>query len=175
MIVGIDPSQRNTGVCVTDSKLKILESFDIKTTTEPLLESIQAIRKGLEVLMRKYPDALYVAEKQMPSAKAGHHLFCVQMAMLEEMSKWTRCRLAHPLPIQLRSFMKSEVGKVPETKSETVQNAKLLSSFKGRMSSHMADAYFLCRLGAAVKDGRYKYKLSQVELPLISWRVEGGQ
>jgi len=174
MIVGLDPSQRHTGVCVINPELKIIEAYDIKTDGMNILEAGLYIRAQLGILMDKYPRALYSVEKMMPNARNGALLFYVQMILLEEMEKRTTKRLCHLLPIQLKSFMKKLTGKVPDSKSEIVNAAKVLTSFRGRMSSHMADAYFLARAGDQVLSGQYEYNLSEVELPLYNWEILGG-
>lgn len=174
MIIGIDPSQRNTGVCILNPDRTVKEVYTLKTEALPLLESGEVMRAGFVTLFTLYPDALYAVEKMIPRAFSGAALFYVQMIMLEEMARLTTKRLVHPLPVQLRSFMKSVTGSVPANKTETVAKFKALTSFQGRASSHVADAYFLALLGAAVLDGRYKYRLSEDELPLTSWRAING-
>lgn len=175
MIIGIDPSQRHTGVCILDKDLSIVQAYDIVTGSVPLLESGIIVREMLGVLFDQYPTATYSVEKMMPSARNGHHLFYIQMVLLEELAQRTNKRLIHPLPIQLKSFMKSLLGTVPETKTDIVKAAKQLTSFPGKMTSHVADAYFLARLGDRVLNNNYKYNVSRIELPIISWEVIGGR
>lgn len=174
-IVGIDPSQRHTGVCILDQHLKVLEVFDIVTGATPILESGIMIRDQIGILFKKYPDALYCMEKMMPGATCGPLLFYVQMIILESMAEHTSKRLVHPLPVQLRSYMKKLLGKVPENKTATVQGFRELTSFKGRVSSHCADAYFAARMGDEVVNNRYSYRLSEKELPIMSWGVINGE
>lgn len=173
-IIGIDPSQRHTGVCILNSKLDVVEIFDVVTGQEPILESGMMIREQMEVLFKGYPDAIYSMEKMMPGATCGPLLFYVQMIILESMARCTTKKLVHPLPIQLKSYMKKLLGAVPSNKTEIVQGFKKLTSFKGRASSHCADAYFLARMGDEVAAKRYSYRLSEKELPIMSWGVLNG-
>jgi Holliday junction resolvasome RuvABC endonuclease subunit len=176
MIIGIDPSQRHTGICVlsdTDPML-IAETREIKTEELPILDSVRKIRVEIGELFGQYPDAVYSMEKMMPTATAGALLFYVQMAILEELESRTSKKLIHPLPVQLRSYVRRVTGILPQNKTQTVELAKRASGYTKRMSSHIADAYFLARMGKAVVDGMYEYKLSRGELPLLSWEVLGG-
>lgn len=175
MFIGIDPSQRHTGVCVLSPDLKIAEAYDIAVPELPVLESGVVIRKAVGELFDKYPDATYTMEKMMPAARNGALLYYVQMLILEELAARTSKRLAHPLPVQLKSFIRDTTGKMPVNKTDIVNSAKSASGYQRRMSSHMADAYFLARLGEMVSKGLYRYTLSKVELPLFSWGVIGGR
>lgn len=174
MYIGIDPSQRHVGVCVLGEDLKVVEMLEIAPKA-PILESAVEIRDGMRLVCKKYPHAMYSMEKMMPQATNGALLFYIQMVILEVIAEHTSKRLAHPLPIQLRSYMKKLLGAVPDNKTATVQGFKRLTSFKGRVSSHCADAYFLARMAEEVKAKRYSYKLSEVELPLMTWGVMNGQ
>lgn len=175
--IGIDPSQRHTGVCVVrrNNPTVIAESYDIETGKLSILDSGLLIRGELRRLFSRYPNATYAVEKSMPGARCGALLFYVQMILLEELSAGTDRKLVHILPVQLKSFMKSKVGVVPSNKTEIVRYARELSKFKGRMSSHIADAYFLALAAGDVRDGLYSYNISRGELPIISWRVLGGR
>lgn len=173
--IGIDPSQRHTGICVMGPDLKIKDSYDITTEGLAILESGFKVRVELGQLFGKYPDAVYSVEKMMPAAGSGALLFYFQMILLEELATRTTRKLVHPLPIQLKSFMKMLTGTVPTNKTEIVKRAKELSGYTKRMSSHIADAYFLARAAKMAVEGRYEYNLSRLELPLFSWEVIGGK
>jgi len=175
MIIGIDPSQRHTGVCILGGQQKIDKAFDIKTDGLSILDSVKRLRGELRQLFLQYPTATYSVEKMMPSARSGALLFYVQMALLEELvSVNATPALAHPLPIQLKSFMIKRFGFDPSTKTAIVEEAKKHSGYSGRMSSHMADAYFLARMADEVINHRYSYPLSKVELQLFTWKVING-
>lgn len=174
-IVGIDPSQRHTGICVLGEGLEIQASFDIKTEGLTILDSGVFLRSELAKLFARYPDALFSVEKMMPTARSGALLFYVQMLLMEELLKVSSTpRLVHPLPIQLKSYMQKEFKFVPKNKVDIVNAAKYHSGYVGRMSSHMADAYFLGRLAHSVVTGGFKYALSAKELPLSNWKIING-
>lgn len=175
MFVGIDPSQRHTGVCVLDSKLQVVEKYDIVTGEMTILDSAKHLRAEVSKLFKKYPHAIYGIEKMMPSARCGALLFYMQMVVLEELERDTTRLLVHLLPIQLKSYMQRKHGFTPNNKTAIVNSAKALSGVKGRMSSHQADAYFLARACEDVAAGRYEYALSKVELKLFSWSVLNGR
>lgn len=175
MIIGIDPSQRHTGVCILGEDLKISKAYDIKTGDLSILDSVNHLRLGLRDLFKEHPTATYSVEKMMPSARSGALLFYVQMALLEELVLSNPApKLVHPLPIQLKSFMIKKFGFDPGTKTAIVEAAKKHTGYVGRMSSHMADAYFLARMADAVINHRYSYPLSKVELQLFTWKVING-
>lgn len=175
MFIGIDPSQRNTGICVLGEDHHVADRYDITTGTMSILDSAALLRLKIGVLFKKYPDATYGIEKMMPSARCGALLFYMQMVILEEFQAHTSRRLVHLLPVQLKSYMQKRYAFIPKDKTSIVNKAKELSGVTGRMSSHQADAYFLARACEEVIAGRYEYALSKVELKLFSWSVLNGR
>lgn len=174
MFIGIDPSQRHTGICVLSKSLEVVSLSEIKTGDMPVLESIVYIRNEMRKVCKVYPTAVYSMEKMMPQATNGALLYCVQMAILEVLGDSTSKQLVHPLPIQLKSYMKKLLGQVPPNKTAIVEGFKAATLYKGRVSSHCADGYFLARMAEEVVNKRFKYNLSKVELPLMTWGVIDG-
>jgi hypothetical protein len=154
--------------------VEIEDAFEITTEDLPILESGLKIKERVATVFKRYPAATYCIEKMIAGATTSPLLFYVQMAILEEWNRYTEKRLIHPLPIQLKSYIKSITGETPKNKTAIVEAARTLSGYRRRMSSHIADAYFLALLGRDVLAGKHSYKRSINELPLFFGDVLSG-
>lgn len=171
MFVGIDPSQRHTGLCVLHPDGRIAATKEIVTGDLSLMDSGVKVRRELHefIIQEDLRGSVFCMEKQLPRLTAGPQLFYVQMLVLEILQLYTERLLVFPLPVQLKSYIKNRTGETPRSKSDVVRLAKALSGVKGRTSSHVADAYFLALLSMDLRDGKHSFRLSEAELPLISW------
>jgi len=184
VVVGIDPSLRRTGICwLRGGKV---EGFkEIQPKQPDLLSSFYHIEGSLLDLMwewRTHEDEppLFGIEKQL--SVGGHTsslMFAVQMLVLRVIrSTFSDVYLVHPLPVQLKSYIKKRSGiKGKATASEIVRAALAtddFSNFSGRISQHVADAYFLAKAAEEALAGTWVYNLSRKEIPIHPWGLIGG-
>lgn len=179
--IGVDPSVRHTGIIILDDNAKVLRTAEIQTGDMPLLDALGHIRKEFRSWTQNNVNSeqdIFAIEKMMPTARSGPSLFVVQMlllGLLEELYGQDTPKLVHPLPVQLKSYLKKVGGEVPPNKTAIVNLYKKETGNTQRVSSHIADAYFLARMARDVVAGRYAYQLSVKELPLTSWRPISGK
>lgn len=180
--LGIDPSQRHTGLC----HLTVTEAFlyEIKTGDLDVLSSAAHIRLEFKTFVKKnnpHRLPIFCIEKQL--SVGGHSsslMFHMQMNVFETIKLLAKeyneePTIIAPLPIQLQSYCTKLLG-LKAVKGKTyVDEVKRLMKQEGRMSIHKADAYCLARLGRDVIDGVWSYKLPQSEAPLFPWKVTNGQ
>lgn len=184
-VVGIDPSQRHTGLALLDEQVEggAPLFFEIETRGTDLLTSVQRIRREFASFVSEHIEKDNVAfsmEKMVASGFSSQLLFYVQMALFEEIQKCypkSEPILINPLPVQLKSYMRRRFQINPEKKSTIVNGFKekcpVASKF-GRVSSHLVEAYFLARMGIEVLEHRWEYTRPQRELPLVPWEVNYG-
>lgn len=175
MILGIDPSLRHTGVTLLSGDSLVVFTGEVKTTDAAILTSTRALRRDLQKVFSEVkklaPGGLdFSMEQMMPTASSGALLFHVQMLILESIEDtFGRVMIHHPLPVQLKSYIK-KVSKGPiESKTDIVNSFRELSGVQGRVSSHIADAYFLARLGQDVSRGRFAFKPPSKGYKLMDW------
>lgn len=194
-VVGIDPSQRHTGLCLLREGETEPRFYEIQTGTQDIMTSSIIIEQELKHWMRflNCLDTVFCLEKSVSGGFTSALLFHVQMVILKTIEQWpfyaapspcgvkpsvARVRLVWPLPVQLKSYMQKMCGVQGVSKEAIVARCKqMVPSYKGRMSSHKADAYFLARLGKAVIEGRWSYKLSEKELRILpneQWEIING-
>jgi len=83
-------------------------------------------------------------------------------------------RLVLPLPIQLKSYMTKVHGIDTKNKSSIVAGFKEQTGWKGRISSHKVEAYYLALLARDVSLGSWRYKVPQKETKLFAGIVVNG-
>jgi len=185
VVVGIDPSLRRTGICWLRGG-KVEGWNEIQPEQPDLLSSFSHIEGHLHDLFwewRVHEDEppLFGVEKQL--SVGGHTsslMFAVQMLVLRVIkTNFPDVYIAHPLPIQLKSYIKKRTdiqGKA--TAGEIVRAAKASGDFvnyEGRFSQHVADAYFLAKLAEEALEGTFEYNLSKKEIPIHPWKLIGGK
>jgi len=163
-----------------------VEGFNEIQPKEPdLLSSFSNIEGHLHDLfwdwrVNEDEPPLFGVEKQL--SIGGHTsslMFAVQMLVLRVIkTNFPDVFIAHPLPVQLKSYIKKRstiTGKA--TASEIVRAALAtddFSNFTGRISQHVADAYFLAKLAEEALEGTFVYNLSRKEIPIHPWKLIGG-
>jgi len=184
VVVGIDPSLRRTGICWMRGG-KVEGWNEIRPDQPDLLSSFSHIEGHLHDLMwdwRVHEDEppLFGIEKQL--SVGGHTsslMFAVQMLVLGVIkTNFPDVNLVHPLPIQLKSYIKKRSDiKGKATASEIVRAALAtddFSNYPGRISQHVADAYFLAKAAEEALAGTWVYNLSKKEIPIHPWKLIGG-
>lgn len=176
MFLGVDPSQRHTGLCLRGAGLLAFD--EIKTEGMDMLSSARYIRQRFIAFVRQHnaENATYAIEKQLSVGGQSSSLqFFVQMNVLEAVRYLNpEPTLVFPLPIQLQSYVK-KVQNVPSHKGrEYVAFCKKQIGHPGRLSEHCVDAYYLTRLAEDVMARRWWYKLPESEAAVIPWRIENG-
>lgn len=173
-VVGIDPSQRHTGVCfLTEAGPFFTE---IKTGTEDVLTSSQSLRRHLRSFLREHnaQNAVFCIEKQLSvGGNSSSLMFHMQMNVLEVVRQLSPSPvLIMPLPVQLQSYIRRRHGcENPKSATQVVAAAKRALNLKGRFSQHLADAYFLGILARDVLAGTWSYKKPSREQPLVPWEI----
>lgn len=153
------------GIVVASSELKTEEG-------SPILEAGLEIREKFEGYLKSFhgSEFLFCMERMMPQARSGGALFYVQMLLLEVMKDLPGLgRTVMPFPIQLRSYLIKRWGIQPRTKTDVVNGYLKLTQSRARVSSHVAEAYFLAHLGLDVVAGKYELNLPKKEMKLTSW------
>lgn len=175
MFCGIDPSQRNVGLCFRKSGAQSW-FHQIQPETD-ILSSGREIQQKLLQYFRLYQPTVFALEKQMPNATiTGPLLFYIQMVVLGTIHEYTKePKLVWPLPIQLRSYLKKRVGADISSKGTVVAHFKETENYPLRISSHCVEAFYLTRLAEDVLAGVWNYKLSEKELKIVDWKVINGE
>lgn len=176
-IVGIDPSQRHTGLCFLREAEPVFH--EIKTEAQDVLTSAATLRKGLREFIKdnKAENAVIAMEKQLSvGGQSSTLLFHMQMNVFEVIKQLqSEPTLVLPLPIQLTSYIKKQHKGDTSSASSIVAHFKDTTGWKGRISQHCVDAYYLALLGRDVLSGVWSYKLPSNEAPLTPWRTTNGK
>lgn len=186
MIVGIDPSQRHTGLCAwnpeTDEK-----TFDqIDTGKSDLLTSLHLLRVGLRrFLWRMEPrPSLFGVERMVTGGQTSPLLFAVQMTVFEEIlthyadpgrdwpdtDSFKLPQFVHPYPVQLKSYMRKVHGVDVIAKSSIVQSFREEFDY-GRISSHKVEAYYLARIAHDVVSGTWNFHQKSAGPKVFPWEI----
>jgi len=174
--LGIDPSQRHTGLCLLDEDASRAVFRELKTKDSDLYTACQQLRSDFQATLIQWVglgEVIVGFERQI--SRASPFLFHVQMELLEvlaEYLKWQKSGIILPMPSQLRAYMR-DAHKVNITnKSSTVNSFKKQVNYKTRISSHCAEAYYLARMAKDVYEGVWQFKRSR-ERPIIPWQEVG--
>lgn len=177
-ILGIDPSQRHTGLCLLRDKPIF---FEIKTGSQDVLTSARTIRREFRDFILKNNaenDALCIERQLVMGGQSSSLMFHMQMNLLEAVKQlWGEPeQLMMPLPNQLQSYVYHRYGLKPtKAGGPIVQLYKDLTGDKRRISVHCADAYFLCLLGREVLNGEWSYNKPTKEPAQVPWRIIDGK
>lgn len=177
-ILGVDPSQRHTGLCLLRGSQPTF--YEIKTGSEDVLTSSRTIRREFRSIVKEEScqDVALCIERQMVvGGQSSALMFHMQMNFMEAVKQlWTiPDPLFMPLPNQLQSYIYHVHGVHPKEKdSFLVNHFKKTTGYKGRISIHCVDAYYLARLGQDVHRGAWQYKIPSNEPAQIPWRITNG-
>jgi len=178
MILGIDPAQRHTGMCLLKTDSTYL--FHEIKTTEDVLSSTRQIKKEMVEWTRdncSSPESLtYSLERQLSVGGYTSALqYHFQVTVLEGIAylSGNYARLVFPLPIQLKSYIKKLGGDI-KSPSTIVRSFKKLTGYKGRISQHCVDGYYLARLAEDVILGKFQYKLPSKDYKIVPWEIMHG-
>lgn len=178
-ILGIDPSQRHTGLAL--KKGGSLVFYEIKTKQPDLLSSVLQLKTDLyKFIDQNAPgdEELFISmEKQVASGQSSQLLFYVQMAIFEVLKAVRVERMVNPLPIQLKAYMRKAEGVNTLSKTDIVESFRERYGKKwgvGRISSHCVEAFYLIRMAEEVLAGTWTYALTKREVALTPWPIMGG-
>jgi len=105
--LGIDPSQRHTGVCLVDYGPAGTKCFwEIKTGNDDLLTSGAGVFTKMENLLREIPPSETIIGMERQISRSSPFLFYVQMQVLAVIHSWAfphTPKIILPLPVQLQS------------------------------------------------------------------------
>lgn len=187
-VVGIDPSQRHTGLCVLEENLLGQQPplfFEITTRGTDLLTSVKRVREEFRAFVTQNTDidnVTFSMEKTVASGQSSQILFYVQMALFEEIAqrfKKSDPSLINPLPVQLKSYI-WHIHKIRlqgQAKGVVVKGFRAMMGpewERKRISSHLVEAYFLARMGIDVLHHEWEYLAPQRERPLVPWTINYG-
>lgn len=176
MIIGIDPSQRHTGLCLLTKAGPVFH--EIKTEDADVLTSAAILRKGLREFIsgNNAATAAFALEKQLSVGGQSSSLqFHFQMMVLEVIKQASsNPTLIMPMPIQLQSYVRKQHGCTNPKGRTLVQHFQRTTGHNRRISEHCVDAFYLAKLGQDVLAGVWRYKLPEREAPLIPWRIRNG-
>jgi len=174
--IGIDPGQRNLGICVLSGALPRIKLFTNLRSSKPILESAihleESLRKILQNVMREEgrleAQVSVTIERQLSGGYTSPLMFYMQMKILEIVRKeLPKATLIMPFPVQLRSFMlKILKFQGISTKRAVVHQVKERTGWGSRLSSHEADAYCLAKLGEACLEGNFSFAKPSREFSL---------
>lgn len=175
-ILGIDPSERNTGLALYERGAGVVFT-EIAPKEVDVLSAVLHLQRDLREYCAKRgigPHTLVSIEKMVLSGHSSTLLFYVQMAVLEVLAERGITHMLHPLPIQLHSFIKKfEKGSIG-SKTEIVASFREKYGKKlgtKRLSSHCVDAFYLLRLAQEVCRGSWEYNLPSKEVRLFPWTL----
>lgn len=178
-ILGVDPSQRHTGLCLLRGAEPIFH--EIKTGKEDVLTSARTVRREFRAFVHEHQcqDAALCIERQLVmGGQSSSLMFHMQMNLMEAVKQlWGHPQqLMMPLPNQLQSYLYHR-HKIPTSASDgaIVKFFKEHTGRNKRISIHCVDAYFLAQLGREVLKGDWKYKQPSKEPAQIPWRLIDGQ
>lgn len=176
--IGIDPSQRHTGLCLLTETGPSF--YEISPKHDNILDCLDELANELSsYLAQNYgSDTTICVERQLSvGAKSSSLMFLFQMAvlsMIKHAHPMEEMRLIMPLPIQLKSYMIKVHGLDTSKKSTIVAGYKAATGQSGRISSHKVDAYYLARLGRDVSLGSWRYNKPSKEAKLFAGTILNG-
>lgn len=193
LLIGIDPSQRHTGICViVDGGEPIFHEIAPSLEECPvLLDSLLYLRRETRNFLATYFDrsqsstteVLLGMEKQVGGGNMSMTLFSAQMTIWGVFQAFlppNSILLVNPLPIQLKSYMRKRFGVDLENKSAIVESFKKQYGTSHnvdlkRISSHKVEAWYLTQMAKEVKNGTWAYTPPSKEKPLVTWKTLYGQ
>jgi len=176
--IGIDPSQRHTGLCLLEEAGPSF--WEISPKHDNVLDCLDQTTDELASWLARNSgkDTLICIERQM--SKGGQMaplMYCVQMVVISTIKRHRPLmdlELVLPLPIQLKSYMTKIHGLDISSKSTIVAGFREKLSWEPRISSHKVDAYYLAQLAKDVFLGSWQYKLPSKEAKLFAGTVING-
>lgn len=182
MFVGVDPSQRHTGLCFLKGEGAEPSFHEIKTEGLDVLSSMHKLRTDFKsVLVREGVEkgkAVFSVEKQLSvGGQSSSLMFCMQMVVLEVVHEWFpegNYQVVAPLPIQLTSYIKRIHGIDISSAGSIVRGYQKATGRTKRISQHCVDGYFLARLAIDVCKGEWSYNLPTKEAALVPWSTKNG-
>ena len=176
--IGIDPSQRHTGLCVLRNSGPSF--FEIQPDQPNILECMDQLSNEFSSwLCQNYRtgDQICIERQLSMGGQMSSLMFLVQMVVLSCIKRHAplqEMRLVMPLPIQLKSYMSKVHGIDTKKKSYIVAAFKEQLSWSERISSHKVEAYYLARLAEDVLLGRWQYKIPSRETNLFEGTILNG-
>ena len=175
--IGIDPSQRHTGLCVLRDNDYVLSQIDT-TSKMDLQTSVYHIRGELLKLMIDYslqPEQSHFGiERMIPGAATSPLMFAVQTivydTILTHFDFDNRLTFVTPYPVQLKHYMRKQHGvDIKNKKTGIIDGYKLVTGDENRVSSHRAEAYFLSRMAIDVDAGCWSFTQKKQRLRIFPW------
>lgn len=176
-ILGIDPSQRHTGLCLRDTTVSGAPRFyEIQPKEKELYASLKTLQEELSCFLKAFvqpipPDQVAICiEKQGYAGHSAQTLFCAEMFIIDTIktSLGKMPKFLSPIPVQLESYLKKVEGLDICSKKSIVDGYKALHG-QGRISSHLVEAFYLTKLAEAVLAKSWRYNLSSNEIPRYPW------
>jgi len=176
--IGIDPSQRHTGLCVLrDSGPSF---FEIQPKQDNILECMEYLAEEFSSFLAENSgiETMICVERQLSvGGQSSSLMFLVQMLILNCIKKHRptqKMELVMPLPIQLKSYITKMHGIETKSKSSIVAGFRKQMDWQKRISSHRVEAYYLAKLAKDVLLGRWQYKLPSRETNLFEGTIING-
>lgn len=176
--IGIDPSQRHTGLCILrDSGPSF---FEIQPTQDNILESMDYLADEFSSWLAQNcgsDDQICIERQLSMGGQSSSLMFLVQMVVLSCIKRHApleEMRLVMPLPIQLKSYITKMHGIDTKNKSNIVAGFKKQLGWTKRISSHRVEAYYLAKLAEDVLLGRWQYKIPSRETNLFEGTILNG-
>ena len=178
IFIGIDPSQRHTGICIMRTPEDYVLSQIDTTVKDDLATSVKIIRrelrKGLfgdtEIPFDQYAFGI---ERMIPGAMTSPLMFAVQTIVYDEILDFFGeyvPSFTTPYPVQLKAYMSRHHGvDIKNKKTGIIQGYKRITGDEARVSSHRAEAYFLARMAQDVIEGRWSFKQKPQKLRMFPW------
>ncbi len=198
--IGVDPSLRHTGLClIRGAEDPVFSQIDTKKLD--LTSSIQQIQMDLTFFLDEelgYPtkeqQIYWCIEKQIPvGASMSSMMYTIQAVILSTIYDWYRnnwpkkyldagiegrdLKFIMPAPSQLRKYLRdvheAPVKKAKDTKAFFIEQ----TGYKGVISEHKIDAYYMAKLGQDVIAGNFSYPMNvgkKKTTPLLPWAILNG-
>lgn len=177
--VGIDPGIRHTGIAVLGGGDPLYVQLDT-TPDVSVVEAASSVRTGVtRVLHGRLRDAVVVVERQLPEGAVNGWLQMVAMvAVLEGIlsaatleATESSPRVCLPYPNQVKAYI-AELGVGIANKNQIRRGHRALARSEKLLSSHLAEAWFMARMGQAVAGGR-TYRQAPTVPKLQPWPIFG--
>lgn len=175
--VGTDPAMRHTGLSLLAKGEPQFRQFN-SPTNQNIVDTKRQLEawcdKTFTPLRKKIP--IFAMERQISAGAESSALqYLAQTIVLDAaLSIIEPEYIVMPLPIQLKSYARKQLGFTVTSPGQIVRSFKELTGYQGRISQHCVDGWLVARLAQDVVDGKWEYKLPSKDVQPFSGIITNG-
>lgn len=177
-VVGIDPAIRHSGLCLLRPGAEPQFRQVNTDTNEDMVTSIRIMRTEFTRIfapMKGKVPVLAMERQLSAGAESSASQYLAQTLLLDLALEIIEPQyVVMPLPIQLKSYARKQLGFTTATNAQIVRSFKELTGYQGRISQHKVDAWLACRLALDVLAGKWEYKLPSKDVQPIPGIITNG-